>query len=107
MKQLDDAHPEFEPELLIHFVTQVSKALAAVSGKAKVMLRGHDLAARATETLQVGPPNDVVQYSRPVYGSTELYTPMLRLPSYSDVTTVTAIFTATSAMLPKISALLP
>lgn len=57
---MDDGHPEFEPDLLIHFVTEVSKALAAVSGRAKVMLRGHQLAARANETLQVGPPNGVL-----------------------------------------------
>lgn len=53
VKQLDDHHPEFEPQLLIHFVTEVSKALAAVAGKAKVMLRGESLAEMATETLQV------------------------------------------------------
>lgn len=53
VKQMDDMHPEFEPDLLIHFVTEVAKALAAISGKVKVMLRGDQLAARATETLQV------------------------------------------------------
>lgn len=76
MRQLDDAHPEFEPDLLIHFVTEVSKALAAVAGRAKVMLRGHDLAARATETLQVGSPNKFLESVRPVYGPTGLYPPM-------------------------------
>lgn len=53
VRQLDDEHQEFDADLLIHFVTEVAKSLAAVSGRAKVMLRGDQLATRATETLMV------------------------------------------------------
>lgn len=50
---MDDAHAEFDQDMLIDFVTDVAKALAAVTGRAKVMLRGLHLAERATEMLQV------------------------------------------------------
>lgn len=53
MRQLDDTHAEFDQDMLIDFVTDVSKALATVSGRTKVLLRGLHLAERATEMLQV------------------------------------------------------
>lgn len=53
VRQLDDAHAEFDQDMLIDFVTDVSKALATVSGRTKVLLRGLHLAERATEMLEV------------------------------------------------------
>ncbi len=53
VRQLDDTHAEFDQAMLIDFVTDVSKALATVSGRTKVMLRGLHLAERATEMLEV------------------------------------------------------
>lgn len=53
VRQLDDGHAEFDQDMLIDFVTDVSKALATVSGRTKVLLRGLHLAERATEMLEV------------------------------------------------------
>ena len=53
MRQLDDGHAEFDQDMLIDFVTDVAKALATVSGRTKVLLRGLHLAERATEMLEV------------------------------------------------------
>lgn len=50
---MDDTHAEFDREMLIDFVTDVAKALATVTGRAKVMHRGVYLAERAAEMLQV------------------------------------------------------
>eukprot|EP00903_Cladosiphon_okamuranus_P017750 g16339.t1 len=52
VRQLDDGHAEFDQDMLIDFVTVVSKALATVSGRTKVLLRGVHLAERATEMLE-------------------------------------------------------
>lgn len=60
VKQLDDADAEFDAELLIQFITDIAKAVAAISGKTKVLLRGQQLAASATETLQVCSPNELL-----------------------------------------------
>lgn len=53
VRQLDDGHAEFDQDMLIDFVTDVAKALATVSGRTKVLLRGLHLAERATEMLEV------------------------------------------------------
>lgn len=50
---MDDTHAEFDEEMQIDFVTDISKALATVSGRVKVLLRGIHLAEKATEMLQV------------------------------------------------------
>ncbi|CAN0494355.1 unnamed protein product, partial [Ectocarpus sp. 12 AP-2014] len=52
VRQMDDTHAEFDEEMQIDFVTDISKALATVSGKVKVLLRGIHLAEKATEMLQ-------------------------------------------------------
>lgn len=50
---MDDTHPEFDPDLLIHFVGEVCKYLAMVAGRTKVMYKGDTLAARATLAFKV------------------------------------------------------
>ncbi|CAM9373933.1 unnamed protein product [Ectocarpus sp. 12 AP-2014] len=52
VRQMDDTHAEFDEEMQIDFVTDISKALATVSGRVKVLLRGIHLAEKATEMLQ-------------------------------------------------------
>eukprot|EP00752_Nemacystus_decipiens_P011914 g10565.t1 len=52
VRQLDDGHAEFDQDMLIDFITDVAKALATVSGRTKVLLRGLHLAERATEMLE-------------------------------------------------------
>lgn len=50
---MDDQHPEFNPELLVHFVGEISKALATMIGRVKVMYKGETLAATATLAFKV------------------------------------------------------
>ncbi|CAN0109359.1 unnamed protein product [Ectocarpus sp. 8 AP-2014] len=52
VRQMDDTHAEFDEEMQIDFATDISKALATVSGRVKVLLRGTHLAEKATEMLQ-------------------------------------------------------
>lgn len=51
--QMDDQHPEYDPDLFIHFVGEVSKNLATMAGRTKVMYKGNTMAAKAMMALQV------------------------------------------------------
>lgn len=50
---MDDQHPEFDPDLLTHFVGEVSKALATMVGRVKVMYKGETLTAKGTLAFKV------------------------------------------------------
>ncbi|CAM9605672.1 unnamed protein product [Sphacelaria rigidula] len=57
--QMDDQHPEYDPDLFIHFVGEVSKNLATMAGRTKVMYKGNTMAAKAMMALQKDNEEDV------------------------------------------------
>lgn len=69
---MDDQHPEYDPDLFIHFVGEVSKNLATMAGRTKVMYKGNTMAAKAMMALQVcaartsNPARLEIEYLAPV-----------------------------------------
>lgn len=53
MKQLEEIHPEFDPNLLVHFVGEVAKSLATMIGCVKIMYKGDNVVQAANKAWKV------------------------------------------------------